>query len=358
VLHYVEHWLDLSAGFVHAHVSRSRHRAVVVSHNKTANRTAFPHRPVHRLDLLHTLVPEHRWPQTRTTALRSLATVHRARLVHVHFGYVVGDVLGLTRRSGLPLVLSLHGDDATSLPTRQPGHYDDTVAAAAAVVVPSRFLAGVATGLGFAPDRVHVIPAGVDTGFFTPSPVPRTPRVTFVGRLVEKKGLDVLLSAWPAVVAEVPEARLDIIGAGPLAAAIPAGERSVRHVAPEAHRRGEQVRDAVRSARVVVSPSRVSATGDAESLLLVNLEAQASGRPVVTTRHGGIPEFVDERTAVLVPEGDAPALAQAVARLLADPATAQEMGRAGPSVAARFSAEAGTAGVDAVYADLLRNTHH
>jgi glycosyltransferase involved in cell wall biosynthesis len=77
----------------------------------------------------------------------------------------------------------------------------------------------------------------------------------------------------------------------------------------------------------------------------------------VTTRHGGIPEFVDERTAVLVPEGDAPALAHAVASLLADPGTAQRMGRAGPSVAARFSAEAAVADVDAIYADLLRSAH-
>ncbi|HMC68077.1 MAG TPA: glycosyltransferase, partial [Mycobacteriales bacterium] len=193
VLHYVEHWLDLSAGFVHAHVSRSRHHSVVVSHNATEHREAFPFRPVWRLDRLHRHVPERRWPQTRTRALRTIAGLHRSELVHVHFGYVTGDVVSFVERTRLPLVLSLHGDDATALPLRQPGHYDAVRDAVDAVIVPSQFLAAAARSLGFAPERVHVIPVGVDTTYFTPTPLPSHPVVTFVGRLVEKKGVDVLL---------------------------------------------------------------------------------------------------------------------------------------------------------------------
>lgn len=354
VLHYVEHWLDLSAGFVHAHVARSRHRAVVVSHNPVENRGTFPHRPIVPLHPLARHVQPERWPRQRTRVLRLLAAGARADVVHVHFGYVVGDVVDMVRRRGTPLVLSLHGSDATALPLTNPGHYDAAAKVAAAVVVPSRYLAGVATNLGFPSDRLHVIPAGIDTSFFTPTPLPEQPRVTFVGRLVEKKGVDVLLAAWPEVVAAVPGARLTIVGAGPLAALLPVGDPSVEHLPPDPARRGEQVRSAIRSARAVVTPSRTAASGDAESLLLVNLEAQASGRPVVTTRHGGIPEFVsDGHSAVVVAENDAAALARALVAVLTDADLAQRLAAAGPSVAAGFDVADCARRVDDLYDDVL-----
>jgi glycosyltransferase involved in cell wall biosynthesis len=108
------------------------------------------------------------------------------------------------------------------------------------------------------------------------------------------------------------------------------------------------------AASVVTTPSRTGPDGDAESLLLVNLEAQASGRPVVTTRHGGIPEFVDEgSSALLVPEGDAGALADALVRVLADRDLATRMAGAGPAVAERFEVGACTARIDDLYGVLL-----
>jgi len=300
-------------------------------------------------------VPERHWPQTRTRALRTIAGLHRSELVHVHFGYVTGDVVSFVERARLPLVLSLHGDDATALPLRQPGHYDAVRDAVDAVIVPSQFLATAARSLGFAPERVHVIPVGVDTTFFTPTPLPSHPVVTFVGRLVEKKGVDVLLQAWPEVVGKVPGARLDVLGAGPLADVLLTGdEPSVRHVPPQPNRRGEQVRDLIRGSRVVVSPSRTAASGDAESLLLVNLEAQASGRPVVTTRHGGIPEFVaPDESALVVPENDAAALADALVELLTQDRLAERLGAAGARVAARFDVRRCVEQVDGLYDALL-----
>ena len=354
VLHYVEHWLDLSAGFVHEHVSRSAHRGLVVSHNRVENRDTFPHRPLVSLHPLASRVPARRWPRDRTRVLGLLASLYRIDVVHVHFGYVVGDVLDLVRRRELPLVLSLHGSDATALPAAQPGHYAEAVDLAAAVVVPSRFLADVAHGLGFPADRLHVIPAGIDTTFFTPAPLPDAATVTFVGRLVEKKGLDVLLRAWPGVVEAEPGARLTVVGAGPLADQIPAGDPSIVHLRPQPERRGEQVREAIRAARVVVTPSRTAASGDAESLLLVNLEAQASGRPVVTTRHGGIPEFVvADDSALVVPENDAPALTAALVRVLTDDTFAARLSAAGPTVAAGFDVADCARRVDSVYDALV-----
>jgi glycosyltransferase involved in cell wall biosynthesis len=175
-----------------------------------------------------------------------------------------------------------------------------------------------------------------------------------VGRFVEKKGLDVLLAAWPAVTAALPGATLRVLGDGPLANLLPANDPSVRHVRPDPAHRAAQVRDLLRGARVVASPSRTAASGDAESLLLVNLEAQASGRPVVSTRHGGIPEFVEEDgSALLVPEADTDALADALIRVLTDADLAQRLATAGPAVAARFDLTVCTARLDDLYDAVL-----
>src|SRR3954447_374732 len=353
VLHYVEHWLELSAGFVHAHVSRSRHRGVVVSHNAVENLDAFPVSPLWRLDHLHRFVPERRWPSVRTAVLRAGTAAYRAQVVHVHFGYVAGDVVPCARASGLPLVVSLHGHDVTALARSQPRHYDEIADVAAAVIVPSAFLRDAVLALGFEPGRVHVIPSGVNTAFFAPSPLPSRPTVAFVGRLVEKKGIDVLLQAWPTVRASVPAATLRVLGNGPLASLVRNARSGVELVAPDPGRRAEQVRDLLRDARAVATPSRTAADGDAESLLLVNLEAQASGRPVATPRHGGIPEFVDDGgSAVLVPEGDADALAEALVRVLSDDALATRLGQHGPEVATPFDVARCTAAVDDLYDDL------
>jgi glycosyltransferase involved in cell wall biosynthesis len=242
-------------------------------------------------------------------------------------------------------VVSLHGHDATSRP---PSHYAQIAPASAAVVVPSAFLAGHATRLGFDAGRVHVIPSGVDTTFFTPTDLQDgPPTAVFVGRLVEKKGVDVLMEAWRSVRRAVPDAQVIVLGDGPLASMV-TGD-GVRHERPDPARRHQQVRELLAAATVVVQPSRTAGDGDAESLLLVNLEAQASGRALVTTRHGGIPEFVDDSSTVLVDEGDADALADALVAVLRDRTLAARLGAAGPAVAARFDVRSCTARVDDLY---------
>jgi glycosyltransferase involved in cell wall biosynthesis len=324
---------------------------VVLAREPFEHRHTFPHRPAHSLGWAASLTPR-LGRRPLGLAVTAACLVHRVDVVHVHFGYPVVDVLGAVRRRQLPLVLSLHGHDATSLPAE---HYAEAVPVVAAVVVPSDFLAGHAARLGFDPSRVHVIPSGIDTAFFSPSPLPDRPsEALFVGRLVPKKGVEVLLEAFAMVRAALPECTLRIIGDGPLADLLADLPPGVVHERPDPGRRATQVRDAIRRSTVVVQPSRTGADGDAESLLLVNLEAQASGRPVVSTRHGGIPEFVDDgRTGLLVTEGDATALANALVVVLGEPALAARLGHAGPAWAARFDVRVGTARVDDLYDAVL-----
>jgi glycosyltransferase involved in cell wall biosynthesis len=252
--------------------------------------------------------------------------------------------------------MSFHGHDVLSHLREWPGDFGDAPQRADAIIVPSRWFGDRVAELGVAPENIRIIPSGVDTTFFTPTPLPAASReVLFVGRFVEKKGLDVLLAAWPAVVAAVPEARLRLIGFGPLEDLARSGGPSVEVELGRPAERAEQVRRALQRSRAVVTPSRMADNGDAETLLLVNLEAQASGRPVVTTRHGGIPEYVDEdTTALIVPENDGDALAAALIRVLTDDELASRLAAAGPAFTAPLDLSRTAAQVDDLYDELLQ----
>ena len=192
---------------------------------------------------------------------------------------------------------------------------------------------------------VHDLPPGVDTDVFTPDVdtggirarhgVPEdAPLAVCISRLVRRKGQDTLVAAWPAVLGQVPGARLLIVGTGPLRRQL---ERDIarRGLAESVILAGEVGwRDLPRyhaAADVFAMPCRTRNGGlDVEGLGIVYLEAQACGVPVVAGRSGGAPEAVlDGETGVVVDGRDTAAVARAVSGLLADPARRAAMGAAG-----------------------------
>ncbi len=157
-------------------------------------------------------------------------------------------------------------------------------------------------------------------------------RLLFVGRLVERKGVEVLVRAL-ARVRERREAELTVVGEGPRA-------ESIRRTARDAGV-GEAVtltgflpREELsrRYARcdIFVLPAVVDRKGDTEGLGVVLLEALRRDRPVVASDVGGIPDIVrDGRTGWLVPPGDEEALADRILALARDPERAREVARRG-----------------------------
>lgn len=351
VLHHVRSWLEPSEQFVHGLISSSRHPAVVAVAGDLVDADRFPVEHLHRLGWLDRLPMEGLRRRVRTAALLGISSRRSVGVVHVHFGYRLPEVTGLVVRRDLPLVASLHGHDVTARADRPADHYRDMVPHLSRVIVPSRWFGAQVEAHGIPAELITVVPAGVDTAWFAPTPLPPDPTVAFVGRFVEKKGVDVLAAAWPAVRAAVPGARLRACGYGPLRPVLEGLGPSVTVVdRPDRAR----VREEIAAARVVASPSRTGSDGDAETLLVVNLEAQASGRPLVTTRHGGIPEYVaDGETALLAPEGDPGALADGLIAVLRDDALAQRLGAAGPAFVSRWDLRRCVEAVDVLYDELL-----
>jgi len=179
----------------------------------------------------------------------------------------------------------------------------------------------------------------------------------FVGRLVERKGVEVLVRALPAVLRR-RRARLTVVGEGEWEPVI---RKAIRQAGVE-----EQVRltgyvssgalaRLYRGADLFVLPAVVDRKGDTEGLGVVLLEAMRQGRPVLASRVGGIPDIVaDERSGWLVPPGDPDALAEAILRAAADPDRTRAVAREGRRRAAEdFSWERVLDGLEDAYAAAL-----
>jgi glycosyltransferase involved in cell wall biosynthesis len=204
--------------------------------------------------------------------------------------------------------------------------------------------------------RVEVIPHG-DEGIFAaePGPGPEAcpPRALFFGTWMRYKGLDLLLDAFAQVRAYVPEAELVI--AGSVGADIDFGEvaRRAAAVGRVDLRPGyvplEEVAELMGRARVVVAPYR-----RANQSGVVHL-AQTFGRPVVATDVGDLPSVIEDGvTGLLVPCGDVERLAEALQRLLTDPATAGRLGgNARDSIREHGSWDEVARRVSGVYAELI-----
>lgn len=209
------------------------------------------------------------------------------------------------------------------------------------------------------PDALEVIPFGVDTERFSPAPTERSlrlretwgdgPVILFVGRLRHYKGLPHLIEAMRSV-----EGKLVAIGDGQERATI---EDMARDLLPGRFVQlpvvsEEELPDFYRAADVFTLPSTTSA----ETFGLVVLEAMASGLPVVTTEVGTATSGINihDRTGLVVPPGDAGALAEAINSLLGDKSRSSAMGGEGRArVAERFERATMLKRVAAVYRGLM-----
>lgn len=255
-----------------------------------------------------------------------------ADLIHSHFAHEVLLADRLARLLRRPHVVSLHGRDLLVEVEGWPAALA-AIERAAAVVVPSRFLAEAAVERGVDERRIAVIPSGVDLSeicFRERKPGGDSrPLVLFIGRFVEKKGVLQAAGAIAAVADHRP-VRARFVGSGELRGALEAALRPLGEHAEVVDGADRQM--VVRSlaeADILISPSRTSADGDAETLLVVNIEAQAAGVPVLTTDHGGIVSALGEGAASVVAEGDDAALAAALTELIVHPERWPAMGHAG-----------------------------
>jgi glycosyltransferase involved in cell wall biosynthesis len=292
----------------------------------------------------------------------------RPALIHAHFAVDAAAALPIARRLGLPLVVTLHGYDVTSsdralrdspqgrryLKSRKRLWQE-----AAVFLCISRFLYERALAAGFPREKLRVHYTGTDLSLFASSSSERDPDlIVFVGRLVEKKGCRYLLDALELVRREHPSVHLVCIGDGPLRETLQAQvERADLPCRFLGSQRQEVVREYLAKARLFCVPSVEASTGDSEGLGMVFVEAQAMGTPVVSFRHGGIPEVVlHGQTGFLAPERNRDLLACCLLKLLQDDATWSRLSGRGPQWVRRaFDLQTQTLELEAVYRQVLQH---
>jgi colanic acid/amylovoran biosynthesis glycosyltransferase len=294
----------------------------------------------------------------------------RPSLIHAHFGIEGVYALSLAKSLKLPLITTFHGFDATLSTTallRSPAwanyplfrgrlaRWGDLFLCA------SSFIRDRVLAMGFPESRTKIHYIGVDCQSIRPrDPGEETPTILHVARLVEVKGTQYLIRAFGALARSHGDARLVIIGDGPLKRGLQTLATSlgledrVRFLGALPH---AQVLAWIRKAALLVLPSVRTADGRVEGLGMVLLEAAATGVPVVGSRLGGIPEgVVDGRTGFLVPERDVDALAGRMDDLLADPAMRLRMGvQARAHVEGRFDIRRQTETLEQYYDAVLSN---
>ncbi len=275
---------------------------------------------------------------------------HQPDVVMVEFGFHAVRVMEAAAWSGVPLVVHFRGSDASAYRRigLLHGRYRRLMKLVAGVIVKSEPMRTTLLAMG-APEKYLIVsPSGAEEElFYGADPAGASPYFLAVGRFVEKKGPLETIQAFALMREILPkeqaiETRLEMVGEGPLLreACQLVKELDICDVVrfPGLADR-ERVAGLMRQARCFVQHSRVASDGDSEGSPVAVLEAMLSGLPIVSTRHGGIPEVVQESVSgFLVDEGDVHAMAIAMARLVQDPVQAGRMGAAASKrVATQFT---------------------
>jgi colanic acid/amylovoran biosynthesis glycosyltransferase len=334
VLRAIPEFLPLSQTFIDtgARALRPDIDTVFLADDSTPDARWFPG---HRVETLprpwYGLLPGLRRRRERVEFLLAMKAKYNAQILHVHFGLHAVRWIDAAHYAGLPLIVSMHGYDASAWPRAHPGCYDDLFRSAAHVMASSEDLRRRLIALGCPEGKVSTFVVGIepDRFAFRERQCGEHINILAIGRFVPKKGFLFLADAVLSLVADGGPLRLTLLGFGPDARAPAFGHPAIRLIDPRGAADPFTLRDRLMAeADLAVVPSCEGRDGDAEGTPNALLELQAAGLPVLATRHAGIPDASAPDGTVLVDPGSADALARGLRELVARSPDWPSMGRA------------------------------
>lgn len=287
-----------------------------------------------------------------------------ADLMHVYFGHTGVHLLPFIERWPRPAVVSFHGMDVQPRED-QPGYADRLALLLRTVplaLARSKSLMDRLVELGCPAENVRLNRTGIPMDTFPflgrQAPADGAWHLVQACRLIEKKGLPATLTAFAGFAARYPLARLTLAGDGPMDAQLRklAGDLGIGERVDFRGFVGEdELCQLFHHAHIFLHPSQMTADQNQEGIPNAMLEAMATGLPVVATRHGGIPEAVEDGVSgLLVAERDADGLRDHLLALAAEPARWLAMGEAAAkSVRAEFEAGAAIRRLEDVYLEAI-----
>lgn len=245
------------------------------------------------------------------------------------------EMMPIVLRLNIPLVVHFHGYDAyrDDVLNSYGQKYRDLFAIAASIIAVSRHMQSQLISLGCPLNKLKYLCYGIDTSIFNFAKHSHHP-ATFVscGRFVEKKAPELVIKAFAIVLRKTPNSKLVMIGDGELLERC----KNLTHelkIASAIEFTGAltqpQIAERFKAATVFIQHSITTPQNDSEGTPLTIMEAMASGLPVITTKHGGIPDVIQHKeTGLLVNEGDVAAMANEMIYLIENPQFAKELGEA------------------------------
>lgn len=261
--------------------------------------------------------------------------------VHTHFaGMAARTAYWLREFFGIEYSLTVHANDIFA-PREFVISLTKLFAGASAVVTVSDFaVARLEQEFPHFAGKFHRVYNGVELSSFRAADFSNgVPLILSVGRLIEKKGFGDLIAACAMLKERGQKFRCEIIGEGPLEAALRAQIADARLselVELAGPRTQREIAERLVAATVFVLPCRQDVKGDMDNLPTVIMEAMAAGLPVISTPLAGVPEMVEPGvTGELVPADNSAALADAIVALTANVARLRQYGAKAREVAAR-----------------------
>jgi colanic acid/amylovoran biosynthesis glycosyltransferase len=274
--------------------------------------------------------------EVRINALKNYLADKKIDAVFAEYGTVGAMVTEACKLAGVPLIIHFHGADVYYHKNVEEYStlYQEAFGYASAFIAVSADMAKRLEEMGAPADKIYNASCGVDPGSFVQLDIANSgPNFLAVGRFVEKKSPQSLVKAFKLVVDKFPDAKLWMVGDGPLF-----GQTKVlisqlslqQHVMLTGVLKSEQIKEMMKSMRGFVQHSVIAPNGDSEGTPVTILEASSSGLPVVSTRHAGIKEaVVDGVTGFLTDEHDIEGMANGIIQLAASMELAVKMGKAG-----------------------------
>ena len=280
------------------------------------------------------------------TARAGFALTRSSRNTIVHFHIASGGawlregpLIHLAKARGLRVVVTIHGFDFAEFTQSHARFVGATLSRADHVIVLSED-ARIAVGKVAPLVQTSIVANPIVIDRDAPGASTTPPVVLFAGTVGLRKGVDSLVAAWRLLLAEGIEGQCRIVG--PIDDYTPP---PIERLSVEAAVTSTKIPELIRSARVVVLPSR------AEAMPLIVAEALAGARPAVATPVSGTPTIVSD-PGMLVPVDDPPALAEAIGRYLRDPDLAERDGLKGQAhIAATRSPEVISSVLRRIYED-------
>jgi colanic acid/amylovoran biosynthesis glycosyltransferase len=361
ILHFVPSFSPLSETFIYDYVTELE-RHGVDNHVITLRRLNEKDRPFPKVQVVgrpsrwhprrlwhRALVPfgigEARttdWPQTRDR-LEGITRSVAPDAIHAHFGPAGVLIAPVAHGLNIPMILTLYGYDVSKLAREEfwRRKYPSTFEAASLLLGISNHICSRVEDLGGSPQKIKCWHLGVDLSHFDYRPADKsfdgqTVQCLHIGRLVEKKSPIDLVRSFHYALGNVGgdlDLHLKVAGDGPLRKSLRQEvkslgiEEQVSLLGTVPHTR---IPTLLNEANIYTQHCKTASDGDQEGQGVTFVEASASGLPIVTTRHNGIPDVViDGKTGCLVDEGDVEGMGKAIASLASDSARWVSLGRAG-----------------------------